>query len=121
MRTVETSAELETGTSSGEKKYQGFTYIEENGAIVITRYNGNAKDVKIPETINGKKVLYIRGINAFCSTKIRSVSMPSVVEVGTLTFSGCNNLASVYMPKVRSIGLPEIWKIRQFLYKKVVR
>ncbi|MBU5679393.1 leucine-rich repeat domain-containing protein [Blautia sp. MSJ-9] len=31
--------------------------------------------------------------------------MPSVVEVGTLTFSGCNNLASVYMPKVRSIGL----------------
>ena len=109
MRTVETSAELETGTSSGEKKYQGFTYIEENGAIVVTHYNGNAKDVKIPETINGKKVLYVRGMNAFSSPKIRSV-----VEVGTLTFSGCNNLASVYMPKVRSIGLPEIWKIRQF-------
>ena len=53
---VETSAELEVGTSSAEKKYQGFTYIEENGAIVITRYNGNAKDVKVPETIKGKKV-----------------------------------------------------------------
>lgn len=67
--TVETSAELETGTSSGEKKYQGFTYIEENGVIVITHYNGNAKDVKIPETINGKKVLYVRGMNAFSSPK----------------------------------------------------
>lgn len=102
---VETSAELEAGTSSGEKKYQGFTYKEENGAIVITGYSGNAKDIKIPESINGKKVLYVRGMNAFSSPKIRSVSMPSVVEVGTLTFSGCNNLASVYMPKVRSIGL----------------
>lgn len=67
--TVETSAELETGTGFGEKKYQGFTYIEENGAIVITHYNGNAKDVKIPETINGKKVLYVRGMNAFSSPK----------------------------------------------------
>ena len=66
---VETSAELETGTGFGEKKYQGFTYIEENGAIVITHYNGNAKDVKIPETINGKKVLYVRGMNAFSSPK----------------------------------------------------
>ncbi|MBU5679394.1 hypothetical protein [Blautia sp. MSJ-9] len=52
---VETSAELEAGTSSGEKKYQGFTYKEENGAIVITGYSGNAKDIKIPESINGKK------------------------------------------------------------------
>lgn len=102
---VETSADLEAGTSSGEKKYQGFTYIEENGAIVITHYNGNAKDVKIPETINGKKVLYIRGINAFSSPKIRSVSMPSILGVANLAFSGCTNLASVSMPKVRSIGL----------------
>ena len=102
---VETSAELEVGTSSAEKKYQGFTYIEENGAIVITRYNGNAKDVKIPETINGKKVLYIRGINAFCSTKIRSVSMPSILGVANLAFSGCTNLTSISIPKVRSIGL----------------
>lgn len=102
---VETGTELEAGTSSAEKKYQGFTYIEENGAIVITHYSGNAVNVKIPETIKGKKVLYIRGINAFNSKKIKSVSMPSILGVGNLAFSGCTNLTSVSMPKVRSIGL----------------
>lgn len=102
---VETETEQNAAESYGEKKYQGFSYIEEDGAIVITHYNGNAKDVKVPETIKGKKVLYIRGINAFNSTKIRSVSMPSILGIGNLAFSACRNLEKVYMPKVRSIGL----------------
>ena len=102
---VETETEQNAAESYGEKKYRGFSYIEEDGAIVITHYNGNAKDVKVPETIKGKKVLYIRGINAFNSTKIRSVSMPSILGIGNLAFSACRNLEKVYMPKVRSIGL----------------
>ena len=42
---VETGTELEAGTSSAEKKYQGFTYIEENGAIVIASKSKTSNDL----------------------------------------------------------------------------
>ena len=59
---VETETEQNAAESYGEKKYQGFSYIEEDGAIVITHYNGNAKDVKVPETIKGKKVEAVKNL-----------------------------------------------------------
>jgi len=94
-----------------------FSYKIENTGVIITRYNGSIKDVKIPERINGLPVIAI-GNFAFEGAPIlmlpdmpdadgiiTGVTIPnSVISIGEGAFAN-NLLTSVVIPNsVTSIG-----------------
>lgn len=76
-----------------------------SGTVVITGYVGEEKDVKIPSSIHGSKVIAI-GEEAFAQTDIVSVEVSdSVININDSAFSGCKKLEKVVLGKaVRSIG-----------------
>lgn len=82
------------------------TELNEDGTITITDYkNEDIKDVKIPETIDGKKVTRIGG-SAFDRQGLTSVKIPSsVTSIGWYAFSN-NSLTNVEIPEgVTTIGV----------------
>jgi len=71
--------------------------VLDNAVVEITKYKGIAKDVRIPEKINGLPVTDI-GIDAFEETGLTSVTIPnSITAVGNWAFYK-NNLTSVTIP-----------------------
>ena len=82
------------------KSYGGFEYdILSSGTVEIKKYNGQEKDVVIPDKINGTPVTYI-GWNAFknCNS-IESVTIPSgVTAIGKWAFFECKSLKNVTIP-----------------------
>ena len=81
------------GSVSGQ-----YQYIVSGSGAVITKYNGTASDVVIPDTIGGRKVVEIAG-GAFANNKkVETVTMPnSVSYIGPLAFANCAALKSVKM------------------------
>ncbi|MCI9531721.1 MAG: leucine-rich repeat protein [Lachnospiraceae bacterium] len=80
--------------------YTVFTYsLNRNGQAMITKYQGNASNVLIPETLNGYPVIGI-GEKAFQNNKkIQNVSIPACVEhIGRLAFHKCAALEYVALP-----------------------
>ena len=76
----------------------GFEYSVEDNKVTITGYVGEASELAIPSSIDGKPVVCI-GDKAFynCLT-IKSVSIPSSVEaIGLEVFSGCQNLEAIHV------------------------
>ena len=91
---------------AGAETYGDFVYIESDNKVTIVGYNGDLKDVNIPEKINGISVTAI-GVEAFKSLKsITSITMPnSVTYIGDSAFEGCSNITSVKLPdSVEYIG-----------------
>jgi hypothetical protein len=87
-------------------KAQDFSYSTENGAIIITGYNGSGGSVTIPGAINGYPVTVI-GTNAFLyRSNLTGVTIPdSVTIIEDGAFAGCTNLNSVTIPSsVTTIG-----------------
>jgi TolB-like protein len=75
----------------------GFMYDVGNGIAIITDYAGSAKDVVIPNQINGLPVAVI-GANAFREKQLTSVTIPdSVTAIGESAFYK-NRLTSVTIP-----------------------
>ncbi len=74
-----------------------FDVTQEGGGYTITKYNGNAPKVIIPQSCNGLPVLKI-GSNAFeDNLNLISVTIPSTVtSIGTDAFDGCRKLVEVY-------------------------
>lgn len=132
------------GTNGSETKINGFKiygnpgtsvekYARENGFEFISSkpkaerftlklasetmdYTGKAVKPKITVTYKGKKV----------AAKNYTVKYSNNKETGTATIEWQNiqdeqNQNSSCEVAKTTAGLPEIWKIRQFLYKKVVR
>ena len=66
----------------------------------LTKYNGNAGVVFIPESIDGYAVREL-GNSLFANkTSLHSVTVPdSVVTIGNFAFGECENLSSVTLPK----------------------
>jgi hypothetical protein len=98
-----TAAPAENTTPTGEAA-TGFTYDAGNGIAVITGYTGSAKNVRIPDQINGLPVTMI-GDNAFREKQLTSVTLPdSVTVIGEAAFYK-NQLTSVTIPNgVTTIG-----------------
>ena len=88
--------------TSGDYKYT----LLPDGAAEITGYTGQARNLSVPEKLDGHKVTSIGDI-AFCSCDfLTSISIPdSVTSIGDSAFSYCYSLISVDIPdSVTSIG-----------------
>lgn len=70
-----------------------------NGDIVLNRYNGSSARIKVPASINGKKVRKI-GKEAFASQVIREISIPEgIYTIGEGAFHGCCGLRTLKLPE----------------------
>ena len=75
-----------------------FKLSDDGTFITLARYNGNAKNLVIPETIRGLPVEVIGGF--ILNKKIKSVVIPSSVKViGESAFFSCESLENVTLPE----------------------
>lgn len=81
------------------KNHKGeFEYCNYENGIKVARYNSIAKNVTLPEMIDGKAIRTI-GDRAFYKSKIVSINIPkSVVNIATNAFLRSYNLKSVEIP-----------------------
>jgi len=81
----------------------GFAYAENSGRITITKYEGQATDVVIPERINNLPVSAI-GNGAFANKRLTGVSVPdSLMYIGVGAFAN-NLLRDVSVHQSATIG-----------------
>ena len=67
--------------------------------VVVTKYNGSAANVVIPDTINGDTVTDIGSYAFEDCTDVQTVKFPKDLEtIGYGAFSGCENLKSLDLP-----------------------
>ncbi|MFP6874351.1 MAG: leucine-rich repeat domain-containing protein [Verrucomicrobiales bacterium] len=85
---------------------QDFEFTVEDGPAVITKYNGVATNIVIPETLGGKPVVAIQESAFTGNSAITSVSLPeSITRIGSNAFNGCSGLANITIPaRTRHIG-----------------
>ena len=75
-----------------------YDYIVEGTGIVLTKYNGNDKEVVVPSEIAGKAIVKTQG-TFFDNKTIEKVVLPNgITVIGEHTFWGCTNLKSVILP-----------------------
>jgi hypothetical protein len=73
----------------------GFQAVENDGKVTITGYTGTAKEVVIPETVNGMPIVAI-GNEAFRGKGLNSITIPNnVTTIGTNAFADNNQLTSI--------------------------
>ena len=93
---------------AGAETYQDFEYsVLDNGTVAITKYNGSAEKVVIPQKIDGKSVTSI-GESAFNGcTSLTSITIPNgVTSIGESAFINCTNLTGITIPdSVTKIGM----------------
>ncbi len=81
------------------QKYNDYVYDEYINHICILFYEGEEKEVIIPERINGKKVESIDDSAFYGNEKMEKVIIPKyVIRIGHQSFIGNNNLKEVYLP-----------------------
>ncbi|HEX9046444.1 MAG TPA: leucine-rich repeat domain-containing protein [Verrucomicrobiae bacterium] len=82
-----------------------FTFITNNGAIIITGYKGSSAVVEVPGSTNGCPVAAV-GNSAFAYLPISSVVLPdSVGSIGDYAFAGCLDLTNItFGNQLGSIG-----------------
>ena len=76
-----------------------YTVYEEEGYAAITGYEGTAKELTLPQSVNGVPVKEIEG-SAFsgCETLEKITFPDSLTGIGEYAFSGCSALKSVNFP-----------------------
>lgn len=91
----------ETGIINVSAKISGdYSYeVLSNDTVSITNYNGSARDVIIPETIDGLTVKKI-GYGSFAEVKsIVNVTIPNTVTtIDSYAFSKCSQLEQIVIP-----------------------
>ena len=99
-----------TTSKVSAEAFGDYEYTENvDGTITINRYNGMARNIEIPSTIDGKIVTVI-GDYSFNNCALTSVKIPnSVTTIGVYAFS-YNQLTSVIIPNsVTTIGNFAFW------------
>mgnify|MGYP002510716321 CR=1 FL=1 len=78
--------------------YQDFKYelVEENSAVRIKEYTGNATSVTVPAEIDGKPVWYI-GEAFYKNETVEKVELPEGLKVVS-GFQGCIELRDIHVP-----------------------
>ncbi len=75
-----------------------FEYEEVTGGINITAYNGKAKNLAIPETINNKKVISIADNALSGNINIEKLILPQYIDkINVQALQGCDNLKYLEM------------------------
>ncbi len=70
--------------------------IQEDGAVAVAGYNGEAASLTIPADLAGVKVTAIADDAFMDNTAITSVAMPNTIEIiGERAFKNCTNLANI--------------------------
>jgi predicted transport protein len=84
-------------SATSEISENNFTYSVINDSnCVVTKYDGEASDISIPEMVNGKTVSGIASKAFSLNQSIISVSMPDSIEfIGDRAFTDCKNLSSI--------------------------
>lgn len=84
-------------TEAQANSYEGFSYSIANNEVTITDYLGEAKDVIIPEKIEGMPVTTIARY-AFENKGLTSINFPgSITSIESYAFKG-NHLTSIELP-----------------------
>lgn len=82
-----------------EASAEAFSYVLENGAITITKYNGEAAQVRVPERIDGAPVVAIADAAFSDSTALRSLYLPDGIQtVGEGILASCKQLEALRTP-----------------------
>ncbi|MBQ1507657.1 MAG: leucine-rich repeat domain-containing protein [Ruminococcus sp.] len=120
-KTVQPGYEVPTTVPDLKDDQFGY-FILSNNELMITRYDGDSQDVKIPETFNNYTVSVI-GNSVFQQKKLKSVEIPDTIkEIQDYCFASNPDLKTVKMsnsvktlgadaffncPALESIELPE--------------
>ena len=89
---------LSANASTGD-----YDYYDDNTGIVLTKYNGNDKEVVVPSEIDGTAIVKIEG-TFYNNQSIEEVILPEgITIIGEQAFYGCTNLKSVILPKSTKI------------------
>lgn len=83
------------------KKFADFNYVEERGGffpgIYISSYTGIEASITIPDAIDGKTVVGIRGRAFDGCTSLQQVTFSkNLTQIGEEAFWGCTNLKKLY-------------------------
>lgn len=100
-----TVSEVSATLTQGDYEY----YIDDNGNVVISKYNGKGANITIPETLGGKKVKYLSDSAFTENTNVTGIKLPSGLEGFSFnTFSGCTKLVKFITPddsvKFKAVG-----------------
>ena len=93
-------SEIISDTIVSADEYNNFTYSVNNGKASISKYNGTAENLVVPEKINGYPVTNIYS-GAFKGNKyIKKVTIESKITIlyGSM-FLNCSNLETVILPE----------------------
>lgn len=93
-------SEIVSNTIVSADEYNSFTYSVNNGNASISKYNGTAENLVVPEKINGYPVTNIYG-GAFQSNNyIKKVTIKSKITIlYSRMFANCSNLETVILPE----------------------
>lgn len=92
---------LKTSVAAGDdepKTYQGFTYHDnyDRKTVILDFYDGTDKHVRIPNSINGKKVYRISKGTFWYNENVEEITIPKdLQEIPEGSFAGCVNLKRI--------------------------
>ncbi len=88
-----------TFSDMAESNASDFTVEVCEGGVEILSYNGSAKKVRVPASIDGLSVVAIADRAFFENTALTSLYLPdSIRSLGTEILSGCQSLSSLRTP-----------------------
>lgn len=96
----------ESSENSREESGTDFTYSENSGNIILTKYNGTETAPEIPSTLDGKTVTAI-GESCFAGNiSVKKIVIPDgITDIGDYAFECCSHLESVVFPdSLKTIG-----------------
>lgn len=102
-----------------ERVYENYNgleyYIVDNAYIVIDGYNGTSKDLIVPDTINGLKVIGINEMAFSNNTTIETVELPdSLCFIREAIFANCPNLEKIIYPNSNLRRIKELFGTEYF-------